>query len=446
MPLAPEVKHAAIGALRALHPVWVSLPKNDYRRLLRPRGDGSYSIDIEAYHGSFTAIGFFKHLDTSPEVSELSKAIAHHQPELAGHLVLPNQAMQLGDSKELVATWCRALESTEADEDAVDVQIALLIEKFSALLDERRLTHRITTSIAGLKLPAKDFTLSLDHGVTLRSMTDDELVELSSQDITFGREHDIMGYAVSSCLEFEGFVPFSLELSRQQVLLTPTLEQKARDYTTDVLRALHVLRSGRAGIFMSTGTYTPKLLPNLWQGSTWPLQGAQFASFDLLAEDIDVLLKLLRSIRAGVRDEIRIAADRLFDAENRLSPVDALLDAAIGLEALLNPMDASELAFRVALNYAHLATAEHRRERYERVRSLQKTRNRVVHGGLNLQSADASTIHEHAGLAKACLRDAVQSFLLDPSLSGNRRLDADFWLDRILPANVIGAQALPTEK
>jgi hypothetical protein len=154
-------------------------------------------------------------------------------------------------------------------------------------------------------------------------------------------------------------------------------------------------------------------------------------------------MRLLGSIRAGVRDVVRIAADRLLDAENRLSPVDALLDAAIGLEALLNPNDNSELAFRVALNFAHLATAEHRRERYERVRTIQKTRNRVVHGGLNLHSPNAPIIGEHADLAKACLRDAVKCFLLDPGLAGNRTLDAEFWLDRILPVNIGAVQPLP---
>ncbi|MBA4212700.1 MAG: hypothetical protein C0449_06390 [Polaromonas sp.] len=110
-------------------------------------------------------------------------------------------------------------------------------------------------------------------------------------------------------------------------------------------------------------------------------------------------------------------------------------------------MDSSELAFRVALNYAFLAPPEHRRERYERVRLLQKTRNRVVHGGLNLQSADATTIHEHADLAKACLRDVLKSFLLDGSLKGNKKLDADFWLDRVFPVIASeNASALPNNE
>ena len=72
-----------------------------------------------------------------------------------------------------------------------------------------------------------------------------------------------------------------------------------------------------------------------------------------------------------------------------MSPVDALLDAAIGLEVLLNPFDSAELAFRAALNYAFLGSTEERRTRFDRLRSIQKVRNKVVHGGLNLQSPDA---------------------------------------------------------
>ena len=100
---------------------------------------------------------------------------------------------------------------------------------------------------------------------------------------------------------------------------------------------------------------------------------------------------------------------------------------------MLNPADPAELSFRVALNYSYLAGAGERRGRYENVRDVLKTRNRVVHGGLNLRSKDAPVIHEHAALAKACLRDALHRFLSDPSLGGNRKLDVDFWLDRIIP-------------
>ena len=135
------------------------------------------------------------------------------------------------------------------------------------------------------------------------------------------------------------------------------------------------------------------------------------------------------------RDEVRIGATRLLDAETRMSPVDSLLDAIIGLEVLLNPNDRDELAFRVALNYAYLGGTTERRIRYDAMRDIQKTRNQVVHGGLNLASRNAQVIYDHASVGRDCLRDALTRFLSDSALGGNLKLDASFWLDRVIPPN-----------
>lgn len=250
-----------------------------------------------------------------------------------------------------------------------------------------------------------------------------------------------MSHPVSSCLVFERVSPFSLEQARPQSLVASDAERKARDYTTDVLRALHTLKSGRAGIFKTSSELTLRLLPSLGRGSSWPPYRPPFASLELLDQEISLFVELMRALQFNVRDEVRIAADRLVDAESRLSPVNSLPHAAIGLEVLLNPMDSSELAFHVALNYAHLAGPETRRERYDRVRAIQKTRNRVVYGGLNLASPEGHLVHQPAELAKASVRDSIHSSLRDSTLGGNRSLDAEFRLDRILPANLVLATA-----
>jgi hypothetical protein len=154
---------------------------------------------------------------------------------------------------------------------------------------------------------------------------------------------------------------------------------------------------------------------------------------ELGQDDVAKLIELYRALAKTRLNELNIAAARLLDAESRISSVDAVLDAVIGLEVLLNPNDRAELSFRVALNYAYLGPVAERRERYENVRDVQVTRNRVVHGGLNLASKDVARLHEHATLAKSCLRDALLRFLTDRTLMGTQKLDVDFWLDRVLP-------------
>lgn len=341
--------------------------------------------------------------------------------------------MHLGDTTSLLLAWCIELDRDSGAKDSLDDRVNSLLGQLEALLDGNTVIHRSTYSLAGVKFTDIDTPIPIDEEIVLRQLTEEEIIELGAQDITFGQAHDLVSHAVSCCIDYRRPCRFSLEERHPATTLALDVLQEANDRTADILRALHVLKSGRAGVFLTQTEFTPKLLPYMSGGTSWPLNRPAFASLELGQAEVATFLRLERELRNATRQELRIAADRLVDAESRLSPVDALLDAVIGLEVLLNPMDSSELAFRVALNYAFLAEPEHRRERYERVRLLQKTRNRVVHGGLGLKSEDAEAIQEHATLAKACLRDVLQSFLLDPSLGGNKKLDSEFWLDRVLP-------------
>jgi hypothetical protein len=436
MALHPEFISACRGSLREIFSIWLSVDPVDLRRVLRPTGPGSHSISIEAYRGSRTWMQFDRQLESSEHYKELSRAITAYQPELGYNLVLPGRAISLSNPASLVSTWCRFLEERTPDGSAADQNIEMLLAALATALGSRTLTESAVTVFAGVQLPSTDTVIELAPSARLRSLSEQELIDIGSEDVTFGHGHGLLMHSVSSCFEVNRSCAFSLEPKHPDALLAPQEIQVNGVSASSVLRALHVLKGGRAGAFLVKTEWQPKVLPYLEGGSSWPLQRPNFAGLTLEGGEVAAFITLERELRESQRDELRIAADRLLDAENRLSKVDALLDAVIGLEVLLNPMDASELAFRVALNYAFLGPAEHRRERYERVRLIQKTRNRVVHGGLNTQSADAATLHEHAALAIACLRDALKSFLLDDGLRGNRKLDANFWLDRLFPTTL----------
>jgi hypothetical protein len=359
------------------------------------------------------------------------------QPELVGYLVLPGRSQLIQNARALVSTWCQLaaiyLQSCRSEDEAIDK----VLTDLDSVLGSRRLLQTVSTALTGLQLPTATKAI-LPNGLTLRPLSDDELSELASHDVVFGHHQDIMSHSVSSCFVATERVAFSFEQTAPQAIMPSRFEQGVSERVNSALSALHLTKEGRVGIYVNSYTLTPAVFPNLGGHSQWPLVRMPFSTMDLSEADIDDLITIEKRLSENRRDEIRISANRLLDAENRLSPVDSLLDAAIGLEVLLNPMDSSELAFRVALNYAFMGPPEERRERYDRLRAIQKVRNRVVHGGLNLQSPEAAMIHEHAQLAKACLRESLKSFLFDPTLLGNRKLDADFWLDRLIPpANLL---------
>lgn len=438
MSLNPEFIAASKKCLPEIFRVWLAVEPVDLRRVMRPAGPNTHSISIEPYRGSRTWIEFDRAIRSSDALRELSQAIDDFQPELRYQLVLPDRALSLADSGALISTWCRFLEDRSRDGSSTEDGIESLIGTLDEVLETKTLTESVVTVLAGIQLPAPHPTIELAGGAFLRSLTEEELIELGAHDVTFGHRHDLLSHSVSSCFEVRRTCTFSLEPTHPETLLGPVAADPKAVTVESVLRALHALKSGRAGVFLIKTDRYPRVLPNLGGGSSWPLQRPSFSGLVIEDNDVAAFLTIEEELRKSGRDELRIAADRLADAENRLSKVDALLDAVIGLEVLLNPMDSSELAFRVALNYAFLSPAEHRRDRYDRVRQIQKIRNRVVHGGLSPQSPDASTLDESAALAIACLRDALKCFLLDDSLRGNRKLDASFWLDRLFPPTILG--------
>jgi hypothetical protein len=245
-----------------------------------------------------------------------------------------------------------------------------------------------------------------------------------------------MSRYVTAAVISETPISICLSINNEDSVPDFSSHQVHQERINNILAALHILKSGRVGVLASFTTIRPTILPNMSGQSSAPLVVNPFSFMELTQEDVGRFVTLYKALAETQRDELNIAAARLLDAESRLSPVDALLDAVIGLEVLLNPNDRSELSFRVALNYAYLAPLRERRKRYENVRDVQVTRNRVVHGGLNQKSKDAARLHEHAELAKVCLRDAVERFLTDKELKGPRKLDADFWLDKVLPPHM----------
>jgi Apea-like HEPN len=443
MPLDSNFLAACRTCLPKLFQTWLSVNPVDLRRIVRPAEHNSFSISIESYRGAQTWIQFHRLLENLDSYGRLSRAIAEHQPELSQHLVLPGMVISLANPVALVSTWCRFLEDRNPDGCRMEESIEELLVMLSEVLETRTLTESIVTALAGVKLSSSESCIKIAPGALLRSLTPEELADLGAEDITLGHGHDLISHSVSSCFELQRTCRFNLEPAHPQTPVIPTEPAANGVSATSVLRGLHVLKGGRAGVFLTKTERNPKVLPYLGGGSSWPSQRPTFAGLILETQEVEIFTSIERALRETTRDELRIAADRLVDAENRLSKVDALLDSVIGLEILLNPMDSSELAFRVALNYAFLGPPEHRRERYDRVRAIQKTRNRVVHGGLNSQSPDSSTLHEHAELAIAILRDSLKSFLLDAALSGNQKLDANFWLDRLFPAIVAGEMRKP---
>jgi Apea-like HEPN len=129
-----------------------------------------------------------------------------------------------------------------------------------------------------------------------------------------------------------------------------------------------------------------------------------------------------------------LAISRLQDAELRFSPIDSLVDAIVGLEALLNTEKSGEVALRIPMNFSTLVEPELKFKHFQELRDLYSLRSKIVHGNSNSDSFKVGeanvTLQEAAQTARHLLRLALHKFVSDPFLRGEEKLNSRVFEER----------------
>jgi hypothetical protein len=143
--------------------------------------------------------------------------------------------------------------------------------------------------------------------------------------------------------------------------------------------------------------------------------------YSLSAEEVAQLPEFARNIFALSDSALETACVRLMYAEARRRPQDQILDAVIGMEALLlaalKSDQRSELKFRFALNYSTLfGSSAERRSAYKVGKDLYDHRSKIAHGNRlpdkSLRVGEEKLpLTEVAIRAKSSLRKIIKDFL-----------------------------------
>lgn len=135
---------------------------------------------------------------------------------------------------------------------------------------------------------------------------------------------------------------------------------------------------------------------------------------------------------------VRVALRRLRDAEGRREWDDALVDACIGLEALLNSEKSGEVTTRLGLNYASFYQLEERANRSARFKKVYDMRSHVAHGQVIdpnkeklLDQQTKVPANQFADAAKSMLREVLIFCLRDDEFLKTQKPDAAFWERRL---------------
>lgn len=147
----------------------------------------------------------------------------------------------------------------------------------------------------------------------------------------------------------------------------------------------------------------------------------------LMDKDIIKFIKNFNLIINNKNDGVKLSLDRLSRAIYRRDSVDSLIDAMIGIEALLANTENGELTHRMSLNYAFIGFKDQRMERYKEIRSVFTDRGKVVHG----KSPNISKIKKSSEKSINILREIIFFFLEREGVVWSNTIENDFWLEYI---------------
>lgn len=321
----------------------------------------------------------------------------------------------LVDPSRLVA--CLAMAVDESDGRLTPATSVL---RFAELVARPTVVMRVEARLGGHAALAEGTQVEFANGVTLMSLSDREMEQ--ELDDVFDSSLD---FRVDQRLVLRTQIEAPLETTSWGET-TELPEDPLRTIRT-VVDVLHALKPGVARIASWQIVPAEPVLAGILSSSTGVISPWRLR-FVLDAPELSGLKQFVDDLLRPCRTELAVAMRRLREAEGRSSSTDALVDAVIGIEALLNTENKPEVTMRVAMNYACLFPLAERPQRYKRIKDLYAARSKIVHGDA---SADAGDSIARAADAKELLRELIRVFWAEDVLRGAdkkpTKLNVAFW-------------------
>lgn len=274
--------------------------------------------------------------------------------------------------------------------------------------------------------PAID-EIFLDSQTKIKKLSEEELLNfINNESFSF----PMKPYGDFERMKYGVFVEYSKEME-----LFAEGEKGGADYVDflgDLDRVLRVLRGFKSGVV----GYDEAIL-KIKESIPLGLSGSQgwsgqvvipYGKYKLAASEKEELVLYFSSLSGDSHRTFQVAISRLNESEKRENPFDKLLDAVVGLEAILLSSKGEdlrgELSYRFSLNYSSLFPAEERRAEFRRARKIYSMRSQVVHAG-NIGKDKMPDFKSAADEAAEMLRFLIKRFL--KSAADPEYLRLEYW-------------------
>ena len=345
--------------------------------------------------------------------------MSKHHPEHLGLVGRSGSLLRL-EASLLLDRLIHEVWSRHASLDVSSEAIDSLVEEFGSFVDDTQVRVSYCAPIVNLRIQPSVAEIPILPGVTIKHLSDADVTDLHGGRADVGMLSPTRGpHAISAITEY-AFVGEFDEPKRFEgdgVGSSQAYEEMQGRLRQAVL-ALRSFKSGPVGyreLHMKPIGFSP--LPRCTVG-----HGAEHipsGRYVLCAEQVDSLRAHARQIAASLHPALSLAISRLSDAEVRISARDKLIDAVIGLDAVLLPEgNRQELRYRFAMNYASLADApEEKLSRFGAARDIYDSRSTLAHGR-HIEDDKLVPVGEHkvtlsraAETACEMLREVVKHFL-----------------------------------
>jgi hypothetical protein len=334
------------------------------------------------------------------------------------------------DIGQLVRSAIGDLWSRNGGFDNVDSTLNQIADEFEKFIIEPHVRFKFQAHLLNFQMPL-DY-LQLAEELAIRRLTVDEMSAI------YGGPIDTINHFRPRSFSMDEFV-LEGESRAEKSFGDPASETADPDpVRTRIDRAILCLRTFKGGpvgyhhVHMRAVGFNPLFFPTFTYGDLHVPMG----SYILSTDDIEPLVAHIAQLIPVTEPAMIMACSRLADAETRTRTQDQIIDAVIGLEALLlagltRDDRRGELKFRFSLNYATLFNSPAERHRGFRIaKDLYDLRSSIAHGSSSGNEVvrvgdERIPFAEASRRAIEALRFVVCRFLPHASSAPYKR--HDFW-------------------
>jgi hypothetical protein len=395
-----------IGVFTEMHLVWSKNEDSQWRGQFEERPNIGKSLEI---------VG--KQVDAAG--AAFGESFFSHHPEYAGMVGFQsNQSNWNQNPSMILRNALHYLWWQHRTFNLGEREIDTFVQEFSDFIDHSSVRLRFRAQLLNFKMPVK--SLSLPGGLEIRQLSEEEVSQFHGGPI------GVLGFIRPRwCGPYEFVIEGELDEPKVLGSNHPQAEGQPKEALAKAaldmaVLSLRTFKEGHVGydyIHFTPVTFCPIALLACGCGDLY----IPFGSYSLAEEEIQLLSGHAKLIFGVTEEAMKLACSRLADAEHRTRPQDRIIDAVIGMEALLlagigKEDRRGELGLRFRLNYAMLFPTEKRQHEYKVARDLYGLRSAIAHGSTikddELKIAGEKVALQDAGKqATAALRTVIMHFL-----------------------------------